>query len=144
MGYGKGLEFQALNQNLDLLSKQINYQNISNQMNLSNYQHYVQQMQQVYGVKVPEQDLLLSAATWQAQREAAAAGWYQQQLGLDKMGDLEKMAQGGMRELEQMAQMKQGKDKSRQNNPTTSSAQEQRALLERFQAQEKEMRLFQE
>merc|ERR1712130_595227 len=44
-GYGKGLEFQALNQNLDLLSKQINYQNISNQMNLSNYQHYVQQMQ---------------------------------------------------------------------------------------------------
>merc|ERR1711892_1496114 len=47
-GYGKGFEFQALNQNLDLLSKQINYQNISNQMNLSNYQHYVQQMQQAY------------------------------------------------------------------------------------------------
>jgi hypothetical protein len=143
-GYGKGFEFQALNQNLDLLSKQINYQNISNQMNLSNYQHYVQQMQQAYGLKVPDQEMLLSAAAWHAQQqEAAAAGWCQQQLGLDKMGDLEKMAQGGMRELEQMA-LKQGKDKARQNNPATSSAQEQRAFIERFQAQEKEMRLLQE
>ena len=56
------------------------------------------------------------------------------------MGGLEKMAQGGMRELEQMA-LKQGKEKSRQNNPATSSAQEQRAIIERMQAQEKEMRI---
>ena len=67
MGYGKGL---GHNQNLDILSQQLNYQNQYNQMS---YQHYLQQVQAYGGLnkKVQDQQDLqfLSAVQWQQQHQ---------------------------------------------------------------------------
>ena len=67
MGYGKGL---GHNQNLDILSQQLNYQTQYNQMS---YQHYLQQVQAYGGLnkKVQDQQDLqfLSAVQWQQQHQ---------------------------------------------------------------------------
>ena len=67
MGYGKGL---GHNQNLDILSQQLNYQTQFNQMS---YQHYLQQVPADGGLnkKVQDQQDLhfLSADQWQQQHQ---------------------------------------------------------------------------
>merc|ERR1719430_3060795 len=84
MGYGKGL---GHNQNLDILSQQLNYQTQYNQMS---YQHYLQQVQAYGGLnkKVQDQQDLqfLSAVQWQQQHQEA---WQAYQ----RMDDLEKKTQ---------------------------------------------------
>merc|ERR1712083_641661 len=87
------------------------------------YQYQYLQQMQAYGLKVPDQDFQLMLMHAQQQE----ANWYQQQLGLDKIGDLDKI--GGLRELEKLGL------KGKQNASTTSSTQEQRAFIDRLQTE---------
>merc|ERR1712210_167875 len=89
--------------NLDILSQQLNYQTQFNQMS---YQHYLQ---------------FLSAVQWQQQHQEA---WQAYQ----RMGDLEKMTQGGLREMQNLLSQ-QGKGKF---------SQEQHAQFQKLQAEKRQ------
>merc|ERR1712037_644218 len=100
-------------------SQQLNYQTQFNQMS---YQHYLQQVQAYGGLnkKVQDQQDLqfLSAVQWQQQHQEA----YQ------RMGDLEKMTQGGLREMQNLLSQ-QGKGKF---------SQEQHAQFQKLQAEKRQ------
>merc|ERR1712203_183878 len=99
--------------------------NYQTQYNMS-YQHYLQQVQ-AYGQglnkKVQDQQDLqfLSAVQWQQQHQEA---WQAYQ----RMGDLEKMTQGGLREMQNLLSQ-QGKGKF---------SQEQHAQFQKLQAEKRQ------